>query len=171
MARRITSEREFRVALLRARAVPIVTTMAGSACALLPIVTSWPALPPLGLLMLLAWRLLRPEIWHAWIGLPLGLFDDLLSGQTPGTSMFLWTVILIILDFVDAQLLWRDYWIDWLIATIAIIAGISLGYWLSGLGGTEASLLVAVPQMILSVLSFPVTVRLCRLLDTWRLPS
>jgi rod shape-determining protein MreD len=171
MARRITSERDFRLALIRAGAVPIVTTMAGSACVLFPVIASWPALPPFGLLMLLAWRLMRPELWHAWIGLPLGLFDDLVSGQTIGTAVFLWTSILLILDFLDAQLLWRDYWVDWLMAAIAIIATISGGYWLSGLDSGHASLVIAVPQMILSILCFPLTVRLCRVLDKWRLPS
>lgn len=171
MGGRITSERDFRVALIKASAVPIVTTMIGSAFALFPVIASWPALPPLGLLMLLAWRLLRPEIWHAWIGLPLGLFDDLVSGQTIGTAIFLWTTILLILDFLDSQLLWRDYWVDWLIAAIAIVATISGGYWLSGLDGGHGTLMVALPQMLISIACFPLTVRLCRLLDRWRLPS
>ena len=34
-------------------------------------------MPPFGLLVLLAWRLLRPELWRAWVGLPLGLPAEL----------------------------------------------------------------------------------------------
>ena len=171
MAHRITSEHALRTALIRARAVPILTTMAGSALALLPIVTDWQAVPPCGLLMLLAWRLLRPELWHAWIALPLGLFDDLMSGQTLGTAMFLWTVILLLVDALDTRLLWRDYWIDWLIAGAAIIIAMAGGYWLSGVDSAHGSLMLAVPQMIISTLCFPLAVRLCRLFDNWRLPS
>jgi rod shape-determining protein MreD len=171
MAQRIRREEDIRILLIRARTVPVLTTMAGSLAALLPAVISWPAMPPIGLLMLLSWRLLRPEIWPAWIGLPLGLFDDIFSGQPFGSAMSLWTLLLLVLDLIDSQLIWRDYWIDWLIAAAAILLCIAGGYWFSGLDPANVSLAVMGPQTILSILCFPVMVRLCVRLDRWRLPS
>jgi rod shape-determining protein MreD len=165
----ITTE-SLRAARVRVRVVPVISTMLASLMGLLPLVTTWPLLPPTGLLMLLAWRLLRPELWPVWIGLPLGFFDDLISGQPLGTATAMWTIMLLILDLMDSYVIWRDYWIDWLIAAIAIMLYIVVGYWFSGLRTSEVSLAVTAPQMILSILSFPIFVRICARLDRWRLP-
>src|SRR3546814_17500225 len=78
-------------------------------------------MPPVGLLLLLSWRLLRPDLWRTWIGVPLGLFDDIASGQPIGSAMCLWTVKLIGIDAVEHPMVWRSYRQDWLIATLAII--------------------------------------------------
>lgn len=171
MARKILTERDLQVAIVRARIVPVVTTILGSCIALLPVVTVSSAMPPFGLLMLLGWRLLRNEIWPAWIGLPLGLVDDLITGQPIGSAMFLWTATLLLLDFVDAHLIWRDYWIDTLVASAAIILCIGLGYFFAGIGATPVPLGNAMPQMIMSMLCFPITTRIIAALDRWRLPS
>ena len=48
---------------LRTVLVPILSTLAGSAMAILPIIATEPIIPPFGLMLLLAWRLLRPEMW------------------------------------------------------------------------------------------------------------
>lgn len=171
MVQPMASKNGMILALVRARSVPIISTMAGSATTLLPMVVTSPQVPPFGLLMLLSWRLLRPELWPAWIALPLGLFDDFLSGQPLGSAMCLWTALLLTLDLVDANLVWRDYWIDWAIAAIAIILCIAGGFWFTGLKHSGISLLILLPQMVFSILCFPLVVRLCVRLDRWRLPS
>jgi rod shape-determining protein MreD len=71
--------------LWRMRIVPVATVMLASALPLmLPLVANSPVLPPLGLLFFLCWQLLRTEMWPVWIGLPLGLWDDLFGGQQFG---------------------------------------------------------------------------------------
>lgn len=153
----------------RARWVPVLAVMAGSLTAVLPIVAEWPALPPFGLLMLLGWRLLRPEMWPAWIALPLGLFDDLFSGQPLGSAMALWTIAFLAFDMMDNRAVWRDYWVDWLAAAAAIIfclgGGVALVAFTTG-GGHFLSI---VPQTLISILLFPAAMRLCAALDRWRL--
>lgn len=154
---------------LRALAVPIVSTLIGSAASLLPIVATWPMLPPFGLLIFLAWRLMRPDMWAAWIALPLGLADDLLSGHFLGTSMALWTVALLLIDWIDSHFVWRDYWMEWLIASGGIIA-ITMASWvLSQPPNSHARLLIIVPQVTWSILLFPAVLRLTAALDGWRL--
>ena len=170
MAQRIHSDTALIPELVRAQAVPIVATLAGSAMAWLPIVSTVPIVPPLGFMMLLGWRLLRPELWPAWIGIPLGLADDLLSGQPLGTGVFLWTSILLTLDGLDAQRLWRDYWLDWLVAIVAILLYLTGAWWASAPDATRLPFVVMLPQMMVSILSFPIIVRLCVRLDRWRLP-
>ena len=156
---------------LRARLVPVLSTLGGSAVALLPTVALAPNWPPFGLLMLLGWRLLRPEMWPAWVGLPLGLADDLLTGQTLGTGMVTWTACLMLADLVEVRLLWRDYVQEWLIAALAIAGAILCDWAIATWTGGAAPLRLVVPQMLTSILCFPIIGRLCALLDRWRLAT
>lgn len=165
----ITTE-SMRAARVRVRVVPVVATMLASLATLLPMIATAPLMPPAGFVMLLAWRLLRPELWPVWIGIPLGLFDDIFSGQPIGTAMSLWTLTLLIFDLIDSYVIWRDYWIDWLFAAIGLALYILAGYWFSGLRGSPMELNVLLPQILLSILIFPLFVRICVRLDRWRLP-
>jgi len=157
--------------LLHIRGVPIASVMAGSMItALAPVIAQHPLLPPFGLMILIAWRVLRPDIWPLWISLPLGFFDDLMGGQPLGSAVLLWTVILLALDFEGQRQLWRDYWHGWLLAAVAIafaLAGGWLAVHLSGYGGEIIQIL---PQFLYSVGLFPLIVRICAILDKWRLP-
>lgn len=153
----------------RARATPILSTMAGSLFIALPFVFQGPMLPPFGLLMLLAWRLLRPGLWPVWITLPLGFFDDLASGQPVGSAMLTWTLIFLGLEFTERSLVWRDWLQDWLVAAAAISGAIILGFLLALMAGGRAPILTIVPQIIASILFFPAVARLAARLDGWRL--
>lgn len=154
---------------LRVILVPILSTLAGSAIGLFPIIATEPVIPPFGLMMLLAWRLLRPEMWPAWAALPLGLADDLISGHYLGTAMILWTVAFLILEWVDQALVWRDGWIEWGIAAAALIL-IDFGTWgLTHPSGDTVSALVPIPQTIGAILLFPAILRITAALDKWRL--
>lgn len=166
---RIASGRSERVVRARARIVPIASTIAGSAGSLLPFIAVSPVLPPFGLLMLLGWRLLRPEMWPAWVGLPLGLVDDLIGARPLGSSAALWTLALLALDLVDNRLFWRDYWVEWLLASVAIIACIGGGWLLAGFTGGGGTALAIVPQIAMAIFCFPAAARLCAALDHWRL--
>lgn len=68
----------------------VASILAGSLVTLLPVVATVPFLPPFGLLMFLGWRLLRPGALPVWAAAPLGLFDDLVSGQPLGSAVLLW---------------------------------------------------------------------------------
>lgn len=102
------------------------TIVAGSLLTLIPIVATVPWLPPAGLLLLLAWRLRDPRLLPAWAPLPLGLFDDLVSGQVFGSAMVLWTVVFIAIDVLDSRLVWRFFAHDWLIAAGAAAGVLTL---------------------------------------------
>jgi rod shape-determining protein MreD len=165
----IRSDREEQVARLRGQVLPVVSTVIGSAVTLLPIVAGTPILPPFGLLMALAWRLLRPEMWPPWAALFLGLADDLLSGAPLGTAATLWTIAFLGFDMVDAQSMWRDYWLDWWLASVAILF-CCLGDWLitdfvTGAGPVWTML----PTLAIGIIIFPGVAWICTRLDRWRL--
>lgn len=149
--------------------VPVGSTLGASALGLLPIIATAPALPPFGLLMALAWRLLRPEMWAPWMALLLGLADDLIGGAPLGSAATLWTIAFLGFDIVDAQPMWRDYWLDWSLASVAILF-CGVGGWLvadfvSGTGPVWTIL----PMLVIAIIAFPAAAWLCTRLDRWRL--
>jgi rod shape-determining protein MreD len=157
--------------ILHVRGTPAATVLIGSLLpAILPVIAQAPLLPPVGLMAFIAWRLLRPDIWPLWIGLPFGLFDDLMGGQPLGSAVLLWTLVLLGMELEGRRHFWRDYWHDWLVGGIALLFTI-LGGWtfvrVSGFGGPAFLLL---PQMAYSIALFPLMVRICAMLDRWRLP-
>jgi rod shape-determining protein MreD len=154
---------------LRATLIPVCSTLLGSAMAIVPIIATEPIVPPFGLMVLLAWRLLRPELWPVWMALPLGLADDLLSGHYLGTAMILWTVAFLVLEWVDQLLVWREAWVEWAIAAVAIPL-LQLGAWaFSQPADSHTSVLTILPQTVGAILLFPAVLRLTAALDTWRL--
>lgn len=154
----------------KARMVPIVSVMLGSLIPLLlPVIAEAPILPPFGLLVLLAWRLLRPGFLAAWAPLPLGFFDDLTSGQPVGSAMLSWTIAFMAIELSERSMLWRDYFQDWFVAALAIAGCIGAGYVFALFAGGQAPILSIVPQLLASILVFPAVARLCARLDVWRL--
>lgn len=149
--------------------IPSLSVVAGSLLPIIPIIAGWAVLPPMGLMIFLAWRLLRPEIWPIWAGLPFGLFDDLISGNPVGTGMLLWTAIMIGLDLADNRMIWRDYWLDWLVAAALLVGYIVLAMTIATLSQGGWGIAPLVPQILLTVLLVPLVMRLCARLDRWRL--
>lgn len=149
--------------------VPIASTVAASALAALPLVVSLPWVPPFGLLMALAWRLLRPEIWGAWMALPLGLADDLLGGAPLGSAAALWTIVFLGLDIADHRMMWRDIWDDWRIAAAAILFCDAGAWALAAFTGGAGPAWTVLPQTVLGALLFPVASGAAARLDRWRL--
>lgn len=154
---------------LRKASVPIVSVLIGSMTPLLPIVASAPVLPPLGLMVLISWQILRPGLWPVWAGVPFGIFDDIFSGQPVGSAVLLWSVILIALDLIEQRYIWRNYWQDWFIATISIILALAGGLAINNFLASDTRLSVLYPQMILAIFTFPLVLRLVARLDHIRL--
>ena len=152
----------------RIKVVPPVTVILGSMVTALPIITDFPILPPTGLLVLLAWRLIRPGYWPVWAGFPLGVIDDIFSGQPLGSAAFLWSVIFILLEAVDRRAVRRDYWQDWLIASIAAVIVLTGGMLIVDFHSHILRLDLLVPQILLSIFLYPFIARLIGSIDRWR---
>jgi rod shape-determining protein MreD len=169
MSRIAGSEAEVAIRDFRRRYVPLVSTIAGMAMILLPVIATAPWAPNFGFLMLITWRLLRPEIWPAQVALGLGFLADLVSGAPLGQSMLLWTATFLAFDYVDSLLGLRDYWLDWALAAAAILFH-SVGVWyITLLIGSDVGFSIMIPQLILSILAYPIAARLVLALDRRRL--
>jgi rod shape-determining protein MreD len=153
----------------RKAAVPIGAVLIGSLTPLLPLVASAPVLPPVGLMVLISWQILRPGIWPVWSGVPFGIFDDIISGQPVGSAVLLWSIILIALDLIEQRYIWRNYWQDWFIAAVSIIVALAGGLAINNFLVSDIRLSVLYPQMILAIFTFPLVLRLVARLDRIRL--
>lgn len=153
--------------LVRRAWLPAVVVMAGSLVTILPAVAPAPLLPPFGLLLLLAWRLRRPDLVQPWAPALLGAFDDLVSGQPMGSAVLLWTVCTLSVDVLDSRLVSRDFRQDWLIAaggaSFCLAAGRLVASRLSA--HVDSALLL---QMVAAALLYPAIARLVVRLDAWR---
>lgn len=151
----------------RARALPWLTVMAGSLLTLAPVVAPVPVLPPFGLLMLLAWRMLARHSLRPWAPSVLGLFDDLLSGQPLGSAALLWSICFLAVEAAERRLVVRTFRQDWLMAAGLVAGALALGRMLASPPGA----LLAVPlaaQALVSVLLFPAAAALVGWIDRHR---
>ncbi len=157
--------------LWRMRLVPIATVMVASALPLmLPLVASSPVLPPLGLLFFLCWQLLRTEMWPVWIGLPLGLWDDLFSGSPIGTAVGLWTLTSLAIHYLSQRIYWRGFFHDWAIAATLVAAVQALAAMIAHPHAHSGRVLgLVVPQIVISMLLVPLFLRLTGKFDNFRL--
>jgi len=155
----------------RIKAIPPITVIMGSMVTALPIITDHPILPPVGFLVLLAWRLVRTGFWPVWIGFPLGLIDDIFSGQPIGSAVFLWSTVFVALDTLDRKATNRDYWQDWFIASTAIVFVLIGGMLIVDFPRNLLFLDALIPQILLSVLLYPFITRLVGAIDNWRVST
>ena len=169
MSRIAGSGTEVAIRDFRFRKVPMLSTVAAILLVLLPFVFSNPIVPDLGFLVLITWRLLRPEIWPAQVALGFGLFADLVAGHPLGQSMLLWTLIFLTFDLIDARLGFRDYLMDWLLAAAAIVLHGAGVWYIALLMGSDTSFAVMLPQIVVSILAYPLIARIVLGLDRWRL--
>ena len=152
-----------------ARALPWAAIVLGTLLQTLITVASAPVVPPFGFLFLIAWRQLHPGLLPVWAGLPLGLVDDLYSGQPMGSAMLLWSLAMIALDVIEARFPWRSYVMDWLVAAGFIAAYLVLSSAIAHVGESGPLLSMLAPQLFLSILIFPLAERFIALCDRVRL--
>jgi rod shape-determining protein MreD len=155
--------------LWRVHSVHYVSIMAASWLPVLLIADTMPLAPFFGFLTLLAWRMVRPGLLPLWVGAPLGVFDDLVSGQPFGSAIFLWSLGMIVIEVIETRFPWRGFWQDWFTASV-----IALCYWFatlvfSGVGVTPQMVSVAAPQALFAVLLYPIIARMVAGLDRFRL--
>lgn len=153
----------------RAKSVHYISIMLGSLLPLWIIADVMPLLPPLGYMMFIAWRVMRPGLMPLWVGVPLGAFDDLFSGQPFGSGILLWSMTMIVLEIIETRFPWRGFWQDWFTAGLGVLLYTAAAMMASGAPVTSHLVIAAIPQMILAVLLYPLLARFVAWLDRFRL--
>jgi len=137
--------------------------------AALPFVSPTGWFPEFGYLVLISWRLLRSDPWPAWWAAPLGLINDLFTGNPVGFSVALWSATMLALDLIDRRTMWRDYWIEWVLAAVLIFLHEFLQWQLAAAMGAPVPFVSILPTVVISTLAFPIVAWLVSRFDRWRL--
>lgn len=153
----------------RANSVHYITILLGSLLPVFLLADVMPLVPPVGYLVFLSWRLMRPGLMPLWVGVPLGAFDDLFSGQPFGSAILLWSLTMIALEVLESRIPWRGFWQDWFTAGLAIVLYIGVAMLVSGARLNPHLIIAIMPQLFLSVLLYPLFSRLIAWLDRFRL--
>lgn len=150
--------------------VPAMSVIFGSLIAVLPIVSERGWWPDAGLLMLMGWRLLRADAWPAWWAALLGFANDLITGNPVGLSVALWAAFMVAMDILDRRTMWRDYWVEWAIASLFIALAEVAQWQVAAIMGAPLPLgNSAGPAILISILCFPIAAYVAARLDRWRL--
>jgi rod shape-determining protein MreD len=149
--------------------VPAATVIAASFLSALPIVSTSGWYPDFGYLALIGWRLLRADPWPGWWAAPLGLVNDLFTGSPIGFSVALWCATMLALDLIDRRTMWRDYWIEWMLAAVLLAINEWLQWRIAAAAGAAPAYSLMIPPLIISICVFPVSAWLVSRIDAWRL--
>lgn len=153
----------------RAYIVPWASILLGSLLPLIPIASAVPLIPPIGYLLLLSWRLVRPGLLPVWAGFPLGLFDDLFSGQPFGSAILLWSASMIALEILETRFPWRGFFQDWLVTGVLAAWYLVIAALFSGGKIGSTMMVVLLPQLVLTIVLIPMLARFVAGLDRFRL--
>ena len=152
-----------------AYAVPWISILVVSVLPIVVMTSAVPLVPPLAFLFLIAWRLVRPGLMPVWAGFPLGVFNDLYSGQPMGSSALLWSLAMIAIDVIETRFPWRGFVQDWALASGLLIAYLLASALLSGAVPSLTTVTLIWLQVLLSVLVYPIVARMVARLDRFRL--
>ncbi len=149
--------------------IPAASVIVGTLLSALPIVAQAGWFPDFGFLMLIAWRLLRADVWPSWWAAPLGLLNDLIVGGPVGLSVTMWTASMLALDLLDRRTIWRDYWIEWALASLLILFDEAAQWQIAAWMGAAVPFSFMLPPVLISIAAFPVAAWIVGRLDRWRL--
>ena len=149
--------------------VPAATVLAASVLSALPIVSTSGWYPDFGFLVFTSWRLLRSDPWPAWWAAPLGLVNDLFTGYPIGFSIALWSATMLALDLIDRRTMWRDYWIEWVLAAVLLAMDQWLQWRVAAIVGARVAFAMMLPPLVIAICIFPFSAWLVSRIDAWRL--
>lgn len=149
--------------------VPAASVVAGTLLSTFPVVVENGWFPDFGFLVLIAWRLLRTDVWPSWWAAPLGLVNDLIAGYPVGLSVTVWTASMLALDLLDRRTLWRDYWIEWALASVLILFNEAAQWQVAAWMNAIVPFSAMIPPLLISIAAFPVIAGIVGRLDRWRL--
>ncbi len=73
------------------------------------------------------------------------------------------------LDLIDRRIMWRDYWIEWVLASVLIAIDQWLQWRVAHVVGGAPPLAQIVPPLVISICLFPAIAWIVSRSDAWRL--
>ena len=76
---------------------------------------------------------------------------------------------MLVLDLIDRRTMWRDYWIEWVLAAVLIAIDQWLQWRVAKLVDGAPDFVKMVPAIVISACVFPVVAWIIARIDAWRL--
>jgi rod shape-determining protein MreD len=86
-----------------------------------------------------------------------------------GLSVLLWSATMLALDLIDRRTMWRDYWIEWVVAAVLLAVDQWLQWRIAALTGADVPAWRMATPLVISICVFPVSAWLVARIDAWRL--
>ena len=76
---------------------------------------------------------------------------------------------MLLLDLIDRRTMWRDYWIEWLLASGLLFVDLLFRWRLDAMMGAPYPFRLLGPPLVIAVLAFPLAAWAASAIDRWRL--
>jgi rod shape-determining protein MreD len=73
------------------------------------------------------------------------------------------------LDLIDRRTMWRDYWIEWVVAAVLIVLDEWLQWRVAKVADGAPPFVAMVPPLVISICVFPAFAWFVSRIDAWRL--
>jgi rod shape-determining protein MreD len=73
------------------------------------------------------------------------------------------------LDLIDRRTMWRDYWIEWVLAAVLLTIDQWLQWRVAAIAGARVPFWHVLPALVISICIFPVSAWIVSRIDAWRL--
>ena len=83
--------------------------------------------------------------------------------------MALWPAFMLALDVIDRRTMWRDYWIEWVLAAIFIGLFVVAQWQVAAWDGAPVHFASVAPAILVGIVCFPIAAFVAGRLDRWRL--
>jgi rod shape-determining protein MreD len=142
------------------RFAPATTIVLAALVMALPLPLAWGVMPHLALLLVLIWASIQPRLLPAWAAFLLGLFADLLFGMPIGIWALIFPLMVVAVRLAEARVEGHNLWVDWVFASLLILAAHLLAWQAMRFAGQAAALVPMLTQAGLTILAYPLAARL-----------
>jgi rod shape-determining protein MreD len=74
-----------------------------------------------------------------------------------------------VLDLIDRRTMWRDYWIEWVVAAVLILINEWLQWRIAEIAAAPLPFTAMLPPLAISICVFPAFAWVISRIDAWRL--
>lgn len=142
-------------------AVPALISALMVVLMLAPLPLPVPAMPNLALLAVLAWVMLQPALMPPWLAFVVGALGDMLFGMPLGVNATLFAVAAGSIRLLDLLLVDRSHLVDWLGASLLVLACALATGPLMALAGRPVPVLPMLWQVLTSMIAWPLLLSAC----------
>ncbi len=143
------------------RTVPFLFVLTAGVAMTIPLTETLPLVPHFAFLAVYVWVQFQPSLLPAWLGFPLGLAVDLLTGMPLGVNAALLPALALILRHIPPNMRPRHYLFDWLLVLPFAMLYLVLAMHLAGFAGVVTPFGPLVLQAALTAIAYPVIAWAC----------